>query len=116
MSGQLDDLDLLLAAARDEIVPSATLTARVLADAAALQPAAAAVRKVPERGWLAGLLDLFGGGGVVAGMSAVTATGLFLGFVQPSGLASLTLVLHGGGEVVDTVELIPGTVALWTEE
>ena len=34
MSGQLDDLDLLLAAARDEIVPSATLTARVLADAA----------------------------------------------------------------------------------
>lgn len=122
MNGQTDDLDLLLAGARDEVQPTAALMERVLADAVALQPRAAPLRAgpagavPPARGWLAGLFDVFGGGGVVAGMSAVTAAGLFLGFVQPTGLSSLTLALQGDTEVVDNMELLPGDGVLWAEE
>lgn len=110
MSGQMDDLDLLLAGARDGVPPSAALMERVLADAAVLQPRAAPVRAAlsPARGWLSDLFDVFGGGGAVAGMSAVTAVGLFFGFVQASSLTSLTTALQGGTEVVESVELLPG--------
>lgn len=118
MNGQINDLDRLLAGARDDVQPSAALMERVLADAAALQPRAAPLPAVlpPARGWLSGLFDIFGGGGAVAGMSAVTAAGLFLGFVQPSSLYTLTLALQGGGEVVDSMELLPGSSVLWAEK
>jgi hypothetical protein len=117
MNGQGNDLDLLLAGARDEIQPSAALMERVLADAAALQPRVMPVRAAPpSRGWLAGLFDVFGGSGAVAGMSAVTAAGLFLGFVQPTSLSSLTEALQGGTEVVENMELLPADGLLWAGE
>jgi hypothetical protein len=49
-------------------------------------------------------------------MSAATVAGLFLGFVQPTGLTSLTLALQGGTEVVDTMELLPADGLLWAGE
>ncbi len=60
-----DDLDTLFATAADHReVPSAPLVARILADAAALQPRPALAVPSPAapRGWLASLADIFGGG------------------------------------------------------
>lgn len=117
MNGQTDDLDRLLSAARDEVQPSAALMERVLADAAALQPRAEPPRALPPAGgWLSGLFDIFGGGGAVAGMSAATVAGVFLGFAQPTSLNALTLALQGGTEVVDSMELLPGDAVFWGEE
>ena len=117
MNGQQDDLDRLLAGARDAVHPSAALMERVLADAAALQPRPAPPRAAPPtRGWFAAVLDVFGGFGAVAGMSGATVAGVFLGFAQPTGLTNLTLALQGGTEVVDSMELLPGDAVLWGEE
>jgi hypothetical protein len=117
MNREMDDLDRLLAGARDEAYPSAALMERVMADAVALQPRPPTPRALaPARGWWAGLFDLFGGSGAIAGMSAATVAGLFLGFVQPTSLTTLALALQGGTEVVENLELLPDDGLLWAEE
>jgi hypothetical protein len=101
------DLDDLFASARvGQDVPPA-LMARVLADADAVQPDLAPwpVANVARPGFWAAILAAIGGARGVAGLSTAALAGLWIGFVQPSGLGSLTdaLLPALGGEVVDVL-------------
>jgi hypothetical protein len=114
----MDDLDALFATARvSDVTPSDALMARVMADAAALQPKAAPmVRAVARKtGVWTALAALFGGGGVLAGLASVAMAGFFVGFVQPE----TVMALAGDwsmGSVVETVDLMPGVDALLAED
>lgn len=96
--------------------------ARVLADAARLQPAAAPVAgahpiAVQGRGaglW-AGLAAFFGGGAALAGIGSAAVAGLFLGFVQPAALSGIAGSLTGTA-ALDSLDLMPGVDALWSGE
>ncbi|ESW59196.1 MAG: hypothetical protein Q27BPR15_18930 [Rhodobacter sp. CACIA14H1] len=107
-----DDLDELLAAARDHApAPSDALMARVLADALAEQPAPRpAVAVVAQAGVLSRLASVFGGMGALAGMGTAAAAGLLIGYVQPSGLDLLGDAVLGAP--VETVELVPDVATL----
>ncbi|MBC2837093.1 dihydroorotate dehydrogenase [Paragemmobacter straminiformis] len=114
-----DDLDDLFAAARSRpLVPSEALMARVLADAMAEQPKAAAVRAAvaPARrgGWFAGFAEVFGGFGALAGVGGAAVAGLVLGFVQPATVTDFADSLLGAE--VTSVTLIPSADALMVEE
>ena len=103
----LDDLFATARAARP--APSEALMARVLADALAEQPKAVVAAPGPRPrgpGLWARLTWAFGGAGAVAGMGTAAVTGLFLGLVQPAGLAALDEAMLGAP--LETVELIPG--------
>lgn len=113
------DLDALFTAARaNSPAPSDALMARVLADALEHQPQARPMTNppapAPQRGgfWHA-LLSLFGGAGAMAGMGGAAVAGLLIGYVQPTGLASLSDALLGG--TVDTVQLMPSVDPLLNE-
>ena len=118
-----DDLDLealLAKAAAMPVAPSAALTARILADAQAVQPRAqvqrASVR--PQFGvmsWLYALADALGGGRAVAGLSLAGITGLFLGVADLSAVQSLTSLVAADGATVAQMDLLPATDILWTE-
>lgn len=105
-----DDLDALFSAARARpAVPSEAVMGRVLADALALQPlspvfVAAAVPPTPVGLWH-GVVAFFGGLGALAGMGSAAAAGLFIGFVQPTGLSDLSAALIGGQ--IDSLSLMP---------
>ena len=115
----MDDLDDLFASAKAGVVqPSDALMARVLADADAVQigmrrrvvmPVA-----VEKPGFFAALAALFGGGGVLAGVGSAAVAGLFLGFVQPSGLGSASGLWASAS--VDQIELMPGVDAVLAGE
>lgn len=113
------DLDGLLSLARtDGPLPSAGLTARILADADALQPRAGTqVAAAPRArgGFWPALVSLFGGGGALAGMGSAMAAGLVLGFYQPAPVASLTAAI-GLGASIESVDLMPGVDGLLAEE
>lgn len=103
----LDDLFAAARAARP--APSEALMARVLADALAEQPRVAAQAPGPRQrgpGLWARLVWAIGGTGALAGMGTAAVTGLFLGLVQPAGLAGLDEVMLG--VPLETVELVPG--------
>lgn len=108
-----DDLDDLLAtAARRPLQPSDALLERVLADALALQPEAAGLRRaapLPRPGPLARLLSLFGGAPALAGLGAAAVFGLALGYSSPATLDYLT------GAPTDVAEFFPGDDFLTTE-
>ena len=114
------DLDHLFAAARAHSLPPGNdLMARVLADALAEQPRAAAgpvpvpvlmpmpIRSAPRRGLWARLAEAVGGRGVLAGLGGAACFGLVIGYADPTALGWLT-----GGFVpvsVTEVQLLPGT-------
>lgn len=114
-----DDLDTLFAAARAAPpVPSDALLARVLADAAAHQPAprpvvARPLSIAPRGGVWHRLADLFGGAGALAGMGGAAVAGLVLGYVQPDGLSALSDAMLGGA--LDSVALMPSVDPLFAE-
>ena len=114
-----DNLDDLLARARaGAMQPSEALMARVLADAARMQPAAAKMAPAvvaPPPGFWAGLAGFFGGGAALAGMGSAAVAGLFLGFVQPAALMGIAAGLTGA-EALDSLDLMPGVDALWSGE
>ncbi|MBI1170574.1 dihydroorotate dehydrogenase [bacterium] len=118
------DLDALFAqAAEDRATLSPELDARILADAARLQPSPQAFVKpvvsVPPRpgfGWGAALAEVLGGLRSVAALSMVGLAGLYLGVAQPAGVQSLTSLLSGDAATVDQLDLLPTTGALWSEE
>lgn len=84
-----DPLDAYFAAGRDAAPsPSADLTARVLADAAAVSGARAAPLAAARPGFGA-LLRLIGGWRGATGLGAAAMAGLVLGFVQPDGVPVL---------------------------
>jgi len=112
------DLDTLLAGLRAaDAPPSTALQARVLADAVAVQataPARPAMRPARRTAFRT-LAEIFGGGGALAGMSLAAMAGLFIGVAQPAPVASLTEALLAE-EPLDTLDLLPETDALWTED
>ncbi len=115
---EVDDagLDARFAAARaaEPPVPD-RLVARVLADAAAHVPKAIprpAASRTLAGGWLAGLLDMLGGRGAVAGLAAAGLAGVWIGFVQPVGL-SLPLTAAAGG--TEAIDLYPAELEQWAD-
>ncbi len=84
------ELEALFQAARaQEVQPSEALWARVLADSETCLPAAAAVVGLsrPHRpGRLAGLFAAVGGWPSLASLTAVTLTGVWIGFSNPAAL------------------------------
>lgn len=114
----MNDLDDLFASAKAGVVqPSDALMARVLADADAVQIGMQrrVVAPVVEKpGFFAGLAALFGGGGVLAGVGSAAVAGLFLGFVQPSGLGSVSGLWVTAS--VEQIDLMPGVDAVLAGE
>lgn len=106
MPDELDDL--WIAAKSRRMEPSEALMARVLADALAAQPRP--VVFVPQRSWLAGLADLFGGFGALAGVGGAAVAGVVLGFVQPAPVTEFADAVLGAQ--VATVELMPDAASL----
>lgn len=101
--------DLFTAARSARSAPSEALMARVLADALAEQPRMAMQAPGPRLrgpGLWARLVWALGGTGALAGMGTAAVAGLFLGLVQPVGLAGLDEAVLGAP--LETVELIPG--------
>lgn len=130
MNGKMEqDLDFLLArmAAEPRPLPDPALMARLMADAARVQPPlpapAGATRPqvnppiparaaAPPGSWIGALADLFGGRGALAGMMLAAITGLWLGVAQPISLAALT----GAVETpLESLDLMAGSDGLWTE-
>lgn len=106
------DLDDLFAEARTRApAPSEALMALVLADAATHQPrpVAAQLRVArPSSGWSSWFAGLRGGALAGAGMMTATLAGVWIGFAQPSSMASVTDALwQGAVEQIDVVELQP---------
>ncbi len=85
--------------------PSEALVARILADAAALQPRHALAAPARRAGLISRLAEAFGGRGVLAGLAGTAAAGLALGFYSPALTASWPASLLSGA--ADTVELFP---------
>lgn len=110
------DLDSLFAEARAEVpLPSAALTARVLADADALMPQspgfAPRVAVVKPSLWSV-VVAALGGGGALAGMTTAAVAGLWVGFAQPVGEGLFASVL---GNETTTIDMMPGIDALIEE-
>lgn len=124
----MSDLDDLFAAARSE--PSALpapLSARILADADAVQAALVQSARPGSRsmsgsgarsvraGLLARLVGAFGGGMPLAGGVLAGVAGLAIGYLQPEAFSGLSAVLASEAAGAG-VELMPGFEALFTEE
>lgn len=120
-----DELDALFGAvAARTAPPSAALTARVLADAAALQPrpkslAVQALAPVagmrPRLGWFASLAGVFGGGGALAGMSLAAITGVFIGVAQPGAVLTWAQTISGTA-TLESYDLLPSADQLLAQE
>jgi hypothetical protein len=119
MTSEIDHLDdLFAAAAAQREVPSAPLVTRILKDADHEQPQPrplVTARLASPKGRLAALADWFGGGFSLAGMSMAALTGLYLGVAQPTPVLALTDLVTGQ-TVMESLEVLPSTGALWTQE
>jgi hypothetical protein len=105
-----EDLDRLLTLAGDTRPrPSDALRARVLADAAALQPRPRAVR-LP--GVLARVAELFGGPPALAGVALAAVAGLAVGYLNP---AAMDLLPPLTGPTAEALDLFPASEFLMTE-
>jgi hypothetical protein len=96
-------LDALFQTARAQTIgPDDDLIARIMADAARLQPKPAALvpRPINRPGWLAAL----GGWPALSGLVAASATGFWLGVAPPEGLTTWATSYLG---TADTVSLDP---------
>lgn len=78
-------------AGRQRFEPSAALSARVLAQAQALQPAP---RRMAHSPWRR-LLDRFGGWQAVGGLAAASCVGFWIGISPPAGLLDPGALLLG---------------------
>lgn len=105
-----DDLDGLFAEARaDSPAPSPALMARILADAAAVQPrpAAAPPRRAVPRFGLGAVLAALGGFGSLAGLASAAVAGLWIGLAPPAAVDDLAASLWPVDDVGDSIELFP---------
>lgn len=107
---QDSDLDDLFTAAQQQPMSvSDGLWARVLVDADALQPAAAVVPGSKCRvGFLTGLVAAIGGIGGLAGLSTAAMAGVWIGFVQPPALSTVTDAFWANEVASETVNILPG--------
>ena len=91
--------------------------ARVLADALEVQPKAAAPRApvaVRRAGLFERLAGVFGGFGALAGIGTAAVAGVFIGYVQPSGLSGWDDAVLG--TPLESVQLMPDVDALLAGE
>jgi hypothetical protein len=108
----MDDLDQLLRSRAKPVPVPDALMARILADAAREQPrpaphvTTAPQRPAPARGLWQAMSDLFGGGGVLAGLASLACFGVYLGAAQPSGLTNWTQTLLASN-AVDELDFMP---------
>ena len=113
------DLDSLFAAARAERPsPSAGLTARITADADAVQAEFGSAPIPARRRLCAGWIAAMGGNGVLAGLATATLAGLWLGFSQPAPVLTLTQAVsdaYAADAGLGSVELIPSLDAFGLE-
>lgn len=118
----MSDLDTLFARARaEEDGLSPGLSARILADAAAVQAAGRSLAAPPARpappGLLTRLLGLFGGTGPLASGVLAGVAGLALGYLQPEAVSGLGVLLASDTAAAEAgLELMPGFDALFTED
>jgi hypothetical protein len=123
MMDKKPDLDAIFAeAAAMPVAVPPDLMARILADAAEVQPRPHAIavqlisKPVGQKpGWLAALAEALGGGRAWAGLSLAGLTGLFLGVVQPAGMPSLTSLLSQTTVATEEMDLLPTPDAIWPE-
>lgn len=109
----MDDLDHLLRKRAVPVPVPDALMARILADAAREQshpqPLVAPyhANSAPQqfRLWQA-ISDMFGGGGVLAGLATAACAGVYLGAVQPTAVSALTLAFSGSS-AVDQLDFMP---------
>ncbi len=117
----MNDLDALLNNAAMPVSVPDQLMARILADAAREQPVPMPFgprAAVPKSGFSTiwdSIADLFGGGGVVAGLASVACAGVYLGAAQPSMIGTLSLALSGS-VAVEQLDYMPSIDALLAEE
>jgi hypothetical protein len=105
--------------------PSPAFLARLMEDAARLQPPLPqafqprSVVQVPQTrppgrgGMLDALADVFGGRGALAAMMLATVTGLYLGVAQPSVITNLTGLY--AESPLDSLDLMSGSDSLLKE-
>jgi hypothetical protein len=103
----MNDLDQLLNAAQRTAVPASDdLMARVLADAAALQPAPGTIKPQQRASRIGWLRDLIGGWPAWSGVLAAGLTGLWVGVAPPAGVESLAATMIG---TTQSVTFLPET-------
>ncbi len=90
--------------------PSGALMARVLADAEAAMPRAAAppLGSGPRPRNLPAWLGAFGGWGGIGGLATAAAAGLWFGYAGLTDPASLAAGLIDGATAQEATELLPG--------
>lgn len=110
-------LDQLFVDARDD-GPDASLMARVLADAEAVQREVAlspAPERTPKLGWLAVFVQSLGGWGSVGGVTAAGVMGLSMGLYAPEAVAGWIGTESLGLETL-SYDITPDMGALWLED
>ena len=101
-----DDLDdLFLAARATGAPPSAALMARILDDAAAMQPRAAVVLRRPGLR-LSALIAALGGVGALTALATAAVAGLWIGLAPPAAVDDFAATLWTSAEA-DSLDLIP---------
>ena len=109
-----DDLDDLFAQARSKVAqPSAALMARILADAAAMQPRPPVLR-VRARFGLAALVAALGGAGAMAGLATAAVAGLWIGLAPPAAVDDLAATLWASADG-DSVDLFPDLEGMFSD-
>lgn len=114
MSDDKDTDAMLMAmfkAARDEAPqPSADMMARVLAGAGAEAEQLSVTPQVraPKRGMLANLFEALGGWPAMAGLSAATLAGIWIGVNPPAGLTDQVAGLLGAPDAAFVIDLDTG--------
>ncbi len=106
---QDDELDHFLEAARQTAVdPSEDLVARILADADAMQPVAAAAVVTPAKPGVLGRLVLaLGGWPAASGLVTATLAGVWFGYAAPSGFDALSAAVWSADDSYELVDLMP---------
>lgn len=114
----MDDLEQLLHNRAAPVAVPDALMARILDDAAREQPRfawPAPAAPAPRMTVWQIIADLFGGGGVVAGLATAACAGIYLGVAQPSAISTLTLALSGIS-AVDQLDFMPSIDIVLAEE
>ena len=88
-----------------EVLPSADLLGRIMADAQTQMPQVDTPVRQP--GFFASVLEAIGGWPTLAGMATAGVVGVWIGFSQPAGLDQLAEQIWGGEQTGYLVDLAP---------
>jgi len=103
------ELDVFFAAAKENVpTPNQDLMARVMADAAALQPQNAGFAPVAKPGVWESFLDMIGGWPALSGVAAAGVAGVWLGVAPPVSLEQLTSDVMGTNTSISLLSDVGG--------